>query len=179
MKPFLKRTTVVVALCLLGATLGYATSRITTAQKPAAAPSVSFITLEGQKVSLEDWKGKLLLVNFWATWCAPCRKEMPILIDAQKRYGARGLQIIGPALDEAEAVRGLATKLKINYPLMVDDGKIESAMFLMGNSAGGLPFSVLIDPQGRIVRTVLGDMSAAELDRLINAHLPDPQTAEK
>lgn len=167
-----KKTSVIVTLCLLGGALGFAASRTTALKKPQPAPTVHLTLADGRKVTLDEWKGKLLLINFWATWCAPCRKEMPALMDAQKRYGARGLQIIGPALDDEKSVRELATKLKINYPVMADDGNVEPAMMLLGNAEGGLPYSVLIDPQGRIVKTVLGDMSSTELDGLISDNLP-------
>lgn len=172
MTSFLKKLAAFIVLLALTTEVSFADSRTTTLIKPIAAPAVSFTTIDGNHVTLENWKGKLRLVNFWATWCAPCRKEMPTLIDAQKRYGSVGLQIIGPALDDAKSVRELAARLKINYPVMANDSESESAMFLLGNAEVSLPFSVLIDAQGRIVQTVLGDMTSKELDTLISANLP-------
>ena len=175
MKSSFKKSLGVLALCLLGIALGFASSRYGAPKlgnAPMLAPTITLRNLEGHDVTLDQWKGKLLLVNFWATWCAPCRKEMPLLVNAQKQYGARGLQIIGPALDDAESVRKLAAQLKLNYPIMADYNGADSAMMLLGNAEGGLPFSVLIDTQGRIVKTVLGELNQKELDKLITSNLP-------
>jgi peroxiredoxin len=97
---------------------------------------------------------------------------MPLLVNAQKQYGSRGLQVIGPALDDAKSVRELAAELKLNYPTMADYNSADAAMMLLGNAQGGLPFSVFIDAKGRIVKTVLGEMTQRELDTLITANLP-------
>lgn len=175
MKHSFKKPLGVLALCLLGTALGFASSRYGAPKQgnaPMLAPVITLKNTEGSDITLDQWKGKLLLVNFWATWCAPCRKEMPLLVNAQKQYGARGLQIIGPALDDAESVRKLAAELKLNYPIMSDYNSADAAMMLLGNAEGGLPFSVLIDAQGRIIKTVLGELNQKELDKLIAANLP-------
>lgn len=175
MKIALKKSAAILLLCLLGAAMGFAASRLIGPkqhQAPQMAPSITLRTLEGRDVTLNQWQGKLLLINFWATWCAPCRSEMPLLINAQKQYGSRGLQVIGPALDDADAVKKLAAELKLNYPVMADYSSADTAMQALGNPEGGLPYSVLIDAQGRIVRTILGSLSPKELDSLITAHLP-------
>lgn len=165
----------IVLLCLLGTALGFAASRYGQPKQgnaPLLAPTITLRNLEGHDVTLDSWKGKLRLVNFWATWCAPCLNEMPLLVNAQKQYGARGLQIIGPALDDAASVKKLAAELKLNYPIMADFSSADAAMLLLGNPEGGLPYSVFIDDQGRIVKTILGAVGQKELDALINAHLP-------
>lgn len=175
MKTLFKKVVATILLCLLGTVMGFAASQLSRPKQtdaPRPAPMITLRNLEGRDVALTEWKGKLLLVNFWATWCAPCRSEMPLLINAQKQYGARGLQIIGPALDDADSVKKMAADLKLNYPVMADYNSADAAMLLLGNPEGGLPFSVLFDAQGRIVETMLGSLDAKELDALITAHLP-------
>ena len=170
-----KKSAVIILLCLIGTVLGFAASRYEMPRQgnePLSAPVITLRNLEGRNINLDEWKGKLRLINFWATWCAPCLNEMPLLVNVQKQYGARGLQIIGPALDDAEPVKKLAAELKLNYPGMADYNTADAAMRRLGNPEGGLPYSVLIDAQGRIVRTILGGLSAKELDRLISTHLP-------
>lgn len=175
MNPSTRKTVVIVVLALVGALAGLWTShvwRMSGPQTATPAPALTFKDLDGKPVSLAQYKGKLLLVNFWATWCAPCLKEMPLLINAQKQYGARGLQIIGPAMDEAKDVKELATKLGVNYPVMADFASADAAMSTLGNTQGALPFSVLIDANGMIVKTVLGGLHEDDLTALIQAHLP-------
>lgn len=175
MNPSTRKAVVIVVLALVGVLAGLWTSHVWRNSGPETAmpaPAVTFTDLEGKPTSLAQYKGKLLLVNFWATWCAPCLKEMPLLINAQKQYGARGLQIIGPAMDEAKDVKELATKLGVNYPVMADFASADAAMATLGNKQGALPFSVLIDANGMIVKTVLGGLHEDDLSALIQAHLP-------
>ena len=171
----LKKTLLVLTLCAIGTALGFAAARYGAPKQnsqPMLAPTITLMDFEGHERNLDEWKGKLRLVNFWASWCAPCLNEMPMLVAAQKQYGARGLQIIGPALDEAAPVRKIASELKLNYPYMADFSSADSAMMLLGNPGGGLPYSVFIDSKGRIVKTILGGLSQNELDSLVKANLP-------
>ncbi|MGH8456729.1 MAG: TlpA family protein disulfide reductase, partial [Stenotrophobium sp.] len=107
MKPSLRNTLTVALLCLLGAVGGYWTARLwlpgthNTAQS-APAPAITFTEISGKPLALSDLRGKLVLVNFWATWCAPCMDELPLLVKAQKQFGSRGLQVVGPAMDDAD-----------------------------------------------------------------------------
>lgn len=107
--------------------------------------------LQGKQRSLKDWSGKVIVLNFWATWCPPCRDEIPLFIDAQENYKGRGLMIVGIAIDKKQAVASYSDNMLINYPVLLGD---EGAMDLMaryGNRIGALPFTVIIDPRGRIV----------------------------
>ena len=139
-------------------------------QAPAGA---KLTDLDGRAFTLGDYKGKLLIINFWATWCAPCLHEIPVLVKMQERYGAKGFQLIGPAVDDIEEARRAAPGLKFNYPVAV--GTPEDMLDLMtdlGNEQGGLPFSVVISPDGKILERQLGEYSEIELAALIEQNLP-------
>jgi thiol-disulfide isomerase/thioredoxin len=128
--------------------------------------------LDGKPHHFADWHGKLLLLNFWATWCSPCLDEIPELIKAQQKYSDRGLQIVGPAVDDADAVRKMQSKMGMSYPVLV--GTPEQLLQLMtqlGNTAGGLPFSVLADGNGHVLATQLGQFNTGELAPFIEQHL--------
>jgi thiol-disulfide isomerase/thioredoxin len=119
-------------------------------------PDVSFPDIEGQTQSLRHWQGKKLLVNFWATWCAPCRKEMPDLASLQTELKAQGLQVIGIAIDDAISVHNYLQKNPVNYPILLapDVGILLSAE--LGNRMGVLPFSVFVDKDGIVEFTHIG-----------------------
>jgi thiol-disulfide isomerase/thioredoxin len=126
-------------------------------------PAPSFVrdSLAGQPVDLSAYRGKVVLLNFWATWCAPCQLEMPRFAAWQKQYGPQGLQIIGVSMDdEPDGVRKLASKLRINYPVVMGDEQIGA---LYGGILG-LPVTFLIDRQGQVVARFQGetDLNAME-----------------
>jgi thiol-disulfide isomerase/thioredoxin len=136
-------------------------------------PGLQLKGLDGQAHSLEEWKGKLLVVNFWATWCTPCLHEIPALVKLQKQYAARGLQIVGPAVDDPDAVRSMIGPLGINYPVLT--GTPDSMIDLMeklGNGPGALPFSLVVGADGLIIERHLGEFTAAELNQLVEKNLP-------
>ena len=139
---------------------------------PSPAPEIALATLDGGTARLSAFRGKLVLINFWATWCPPCLKEIPLLVQMQERYGARGLQILGPAMDDPEQVRAMLPRLKIQYPVLIGEAEIPRAMEALGDTLGALPFSVLISPDGYVVDRKHGEFEADELTALIEAHLP-------
>src|SRR5512134_1729466 len=117
----------------------------------------------GKEVALAQWRGKVLVVNFWATWCTPCREEMPEFVAAQRELGDRGLQFVGIAIDEPDKVRQYAKEIGLNYPALIGGyGAIELSRTL-GNRVGALPFTVILDRSGRIVHTQLGPLRDAKL----------------
>ena len=122
---------------------------------------------QGREQSLGQWKGKVLVVNFWATWCVPCREEMPEFVKAQQEYGGRGLQFVGIAIDQVDKVKPFATELGLNYPALIGGyGAIELSKTL-GNRLGALPFTVVVDRSGRVVRTQLGPLKNGELKSIV------------
>jgi thiol-disulfide isomerase/thioredoxin len=158
----------VVVLCLVSAAAGFGAYRWWQARGPQAEavelrPDLQFFDLDGTPHRLSEWNGKLLLLNFWATWCAPCIAEIPLLVDAQRKYGARGLQVVGIAMDETQPVRDFATRMKMNYPIMIGGPEITDAMDRLGDELGALPFSVLIAPDGRIVARTSGALQRDDI----------------
>jgi peroxiredoxin len=123
------------------------------------ANSLSLMGLDGVIHSLEDWKGKVVVLNFWATWCSPCLSEIPDFVVYQEQYKTRGLQIIGVGLDEEKKLRNVQRTLDINYPVLIADPKKNGALMeSWGNNTGIVPYSVVIDRSGRVVYTHLGQI---------------------
>ena len=115
----------------------------------------------------------MVILNFWATWCTPCLHEIPDLVKLQKQYAARGLQIVGPAVDDPDSVKSMLTPLGIDYPVLTESPDVMiDLMEKLGNGPGGLPFSLLISPDGRIIRRQLGEFGTGELEGLVQKNLP-------
>ncbi|MCX7672684.1 MAG: TlpA family protein disulfide reductase [Thiobacillaceae bacterium] len=129
--------------------------------------SASLPDLAGAQQPLSQWRGRVVVINFWAPWCPPCRQEIPGFIRLQERYGARGLQFIGIALDDAFSVRQYVDEAGINYPILL--GGVEGALLgqAAGNSRGGLPYTLLLDRQGRPVAGLVGAVSERRLEELV------------
>jgi len=122
----------------------------------------------GEFVTPADFPGKTLLINFWATWCEPCRKEMPMLNDLQSQYGPAGLQVIGIALDDVQSVRDFAEKLGITYTILVGEADVMDTNRAYGNVSGMLPFSVLVDKEGVIRWQYAGEIQQNEISVLLD-----------
>lgn len=127
-------------------------------------PEATFLTVDGKPRQLSDWRGKRLLINYWATWCAPCRREMPLLSANVARYKGRNVAIVGVAEDTADAVRAFLAKQPVDYPVVLADSDAPGGSLSFGNTRRVLPYSVLIGEDGRILRRKLGTFSQAELD---------------
>jgi thiol-disulfide isomerase/thioredoxin len=127
--------------------------------------ALSLPNAANQPQALSQWRGKTLLVNFWATWCAPCVDEMPELSALQGEIASRNMQIIGIGIDSADNVRSFAQKYAIAYPLYVGGIAGTELTRQFGNQTGGLPFTVLIQPDGQISKTYIGRLKLEELRR--------------
>src|SRR5262249_62096149 len=117
--------------------------------------------------ALDTWHGKVLVINFWATWCAPCRREIPEFVRLQERHGARGLQFVGIALDQPQPVGEFAREFHINYPLLIGGLETMALMRESGNRAGVLPFTLILDRQGKVARTHRGGLKESTLETTI------------
>ena len=131
-----------------------------------AASALLGVTLPdplGREQPLAQWQGKVMIVNFWATWCAPCREEMPMFMRIQQEHGPKGVQFVGIAVDDAEKVRRYAEELKLNYPTLIGGFGAMELSKSMGNSVMALPFTVILDRGGRVAHTQLGPLKEAQV----------------
>jgi thiol-disulfide isomerase/thioredoxin len=166
---------VVAAAALVAGFMLHPASRTGTAiPPPATAASLmqaALPDLAGQSQPIGQWNGRVLVVNFWATWCAPCREEIPALIRVQDKLGPKGLQIVGIAIDQAERVRPYAAQMRINYPVLIGELDAMDLAQQAGNRTGGLPFTVILDRSGKPVGSQLGGLNQEKLERLIQPML--------
>jgi len=133
------------------------------------APDFSLASLDGSTLKLSSFRGKAVLLNFWATWCEPCKIEMPWFVDLQKKYGPQGLQIVGVAMDDAsnKEIADFAKKMGVNYPIAIGKEAV-------GDQYGGLPYlpsTFYIDRDGKVVDRVFGLRSRSEIENDIQKAL--------
>jgi thiol-disulfide isomerase/thioredoxin len=130
---------------------------------PAALYAATFRDAGGEPQALGRYAGRPMVLNFWATWCAPCREEMPAFTRLQRRWGDR-VQFVGLAQDDPGKVRDFAASLGINYPLWTGGDEVGALSRRLGNAAQVLPFTVLVAPDGRVVQQKVGAYKEPELD---------------
>jgi thiol-disulfide isomerase/thioredoxin len=122
-------------------------------------PDFTLPDLDDRPQASSQWAGKVLVLNFWATWCPPCRKEIPAFMELQQQLGPRGLQFVGIAIDDPAAVRQFAATTDFNYPILLGDDKAIELALQLGDQIQGLPFSVIFDRRGRVIYRRLGELS--------------------
>jgi thiol-disulfide isomerase/thioredoxin len=123
--------------------------------------------LKGGIQTVGQWQGQVLVVNFWATWCAPCREEIPGFARLQERHGPRGLQFVGIAIDQADKVADFSQEFRINYPLLIGGLESMELMREAGNRTGVLPFTLIIDRGGKLISGEPGGLKESRLEQLI------------
>jgi len=137
------------------------------------APDFTLPQLDGQSLRLSDFRGKVVLIDFWASWCVPCREETPYFVQLQHKYGSRGLQIIGISMDDdADPARKFSEEFHMNYPIVMGNAKI-------GETYGGVlgvPIAFLIDRRGRIAAKHTGATGAVVFDREARLLLREPES---
>jgi peroxiredoxin len=142
---------------------------VASAQHGAAAPDFSLADLNGQPLKLSTYRGKVVLLDFWATWCVPCREEIPHFIDFQNKYGPQGLQVIGISMDDSpDPVRDFYQHYKMNYPVVMGDAKTGE---LYGGVLG-LPIAFVIGTDGKINAKHIGATDLSVLEKEIVKLLP-------
>ena len=138
--------------------------------EPMAAAALNGLALpdaDGKEQQLDQWRGKVVIVNFWATWCAPCREEMPEFIKSQNELGPKGLQIVGIAVDQPDKVRQFAAEIGLNYPALVGGFGAMELSRTLGNTVMALPFTVILDRKGAIAHTQLGILKPDKLNAIV------------
>ena len=137
---------------------------------PAATSGLMGVALpdqHGTEQRLDQWRGRVLVVNFWATWCAPCREEMPEFIKAQNEFGGKGLQFVGIAVDSGDKVRQFSSEIGVNYPILVGGFGAMELSRALGNTMMALPFTVIVNRKGEIAHTQLGILKPEKLASII------------
>lgn len=182
MKP-LQRHVLMIAATLLATLAGYFAAQYRdNEQRPplsepppanAARATQKLLTLtlpdpKGGTQSLSQWRGKVLVVNFWATWCTPCRKEIPGFSSLQKQFASKNVQFVGIAIDSADKVNEFSRQTPAGYPFLIADQALTPIMVELGNMAGGLPFTVVIGRDGRLFQSRLGIWKESALEAILD-----------
>ena len=159
---------------------GTPVAQAVTAPRPMSPEEALGTKFEGLNDSgshaLNDWHGKVLLVNYWATWCAPCREEIPLLVKLQAQYAGQGLQVVGIATDESSQkdVKDYLAKMVVNYPMLMGTEDVDRMVAGFGGNLIGLPFSALLDRDGHVVKLTAGQLDPKDTDQMVRAALAKP-----
>lgn len=127
----------------------------------------TLIDAQGKPQSFSRWKGKTLVVNFWATWCPPCREEMPAFSRLQTKFASNGVQFVGIALDSADSVLEFSKQYPATYPLLIGGSEGTELARQLGNSMLALPYTLIISPTGTLRLARMGALSEIELDAML------------
>ncbi len=139
----------------------------TAAQTTKALFAASFTGIDGKPHAISQWKGKIIVANFWATWCPPCREEMPELSHLQEQYRNRGLIVLGISTDELDKIREFAKESPVSYPLLSGEISAMDVGLSLGNNKGVLPYTVIIKPDGNIAKAYFGRVNQALLEETL------------
>jgi peroxiredoxin len=127
----------------------------------------SFPNLDGEPRSLNQWQGKVVMLNFWAPWCPPCIKETPAFVELQEEYADKGFIIVGITIDTKENAQTFADTMGINYPILIAEDKGIALAKNYGNKIGTLPFTVILDRQGRVVATHRSEFTREDAEKVL------------
>lgn len=166
----MKKAALIIAIGLLAMASGMVARKYFSSVENLSSqplPAFSLPDLSGKQRSISEWRGKLLIINFWATWCPPCRKEIPEFIKLQEQYAAKGLQFIGVALDDRDAVDEYLKSTKINYPLLIGGNEGIVLNQQLGNNVQAVPYSIVVDQRGQIVYRHQGEFSREKILEII------------
>jgi peroxiredoxin len=134
-------------------------------------PDFSLGSSTGDVVTAADFNGRVLLLNFWATWCEPCLREMPMLVELQAQYGAQGLRVVGVAVDDPKSAMDFTREYGITYPILVGMGDVMAMNVAFGNTDGVLPYSVLVDREGIVRWQYVGEIPRSDITALLQRFL--------
>jgi len=123
--------------------------------------------LEEKTRDVKEWDGQVLMINFWATWCPPCRKEIPAFVELQDKYLAKGFKIVGVALDEKQAVIDFTDSMGVNYPILMAEQEGIALSKAYGNRLGVLPFTVIVDRKGNIIHRLRTELTFKQVEGMI------------
>ncbi len=121
----------------------------------------------GKQHKISEWQGKILIINFWATWCPPCLKEIPEFIKLQNEFGKKGLQFIGIAIEDLQSVKEYLETININYPILIGGEQAIVLSHKLGNIINAVPFTLIINQQGKIIHRQPGELSRKKIEEII------------
>jgi len=130
-------------------------------------PAFSYPDLQGQIRNSGEWNDKILVLNFWATWCPPCREETPLFVALQEEYADKGVQFVGLAIDDKDAVASFTDTYGVDYPILLADMQAMELSQRLGNRFNGLPYTLVIQPGGKIVARHFGGMKRDQIEPLL------------
>ncbi|MCC5811268.1 MAG: TlpA family protein disulfide reductase [Ectothiorhodospiraceae bacterium] len=158
---------------LLGAAAGAIAYSVWQQMQAEMRPDFTLPDLEGEPRSISEWDGKLIALNFWASWCPPCVKEIPLFNALQEEYGDRGLQFVGVAVERRENAAAFAEEIGLGYPSMQGEYEAMQVAAAYGSERGLLPYTVIIDRNGRIIERLSGEVTRDMIEPLIREKLGD------
>jgi peroxiredoxin len=135
---------------------------------PAKLPDFSLANLAGKSTSIASWNGKSLVINFWATWCAPCQREIPLLKTLATEWADRNLTVVGIAVDHPDKVREFAGRFKIDYPVLVGEQDALDVAGQFGMASPAFPFTVFTDQRGEVVALFVGELHRPQADFILS-----------
>lgn len=135
---------------------------------PERLPKFSLQGLDGKSVSIDDWRGRSLVINFWATWCAPCRREIPLLEALAGEWADRDVTVVGIAVDHREQVSAFAKQLKIGYPVLIGEQDALDVAGALGVESPVFPFTVFTDRRGEVVALFIGELHKAQVNLILS-----------
>lgn len=168
------RWSLFMAVAISAAALGFFFGQ-PTVQSPPSIPAggadklteLTVATPEGKAASLKQWSGKVRVINFWATWCPPCREEMPEFSRVQQKLAGKGVQFIGIGIDTPDNIINFQKTHPVSYPLLMGSYEALKLTVELGNKSSALPFTVILDRAGNIAHTKMGKLSESELEKLL------------
>ena len=159
------------ALAALAAGIWLAQARYAP-QSPATAAvtalwQLRFPDAEGHEQPLSQWRGQVVVLNFWASWCAPCREEIPDFVALRTQHRANGVEFVGIAIDTSSNVAQFLQRLPVNYPILIGEGAAHNLARRLGNPSGALPYTIVLDRDGQVVLSHLGRLPRATLEQTL------------
>jgi len=133
----------------------------------AALWQLGFPDLDGRQQPMSQWRGQVVVLNFWASWCAPCREEIPDFVDLRTQFRPSGVEFVGIAIDKPANVAQFLQRQPVNYPILIGEGAAHSLARQLGNASGALPYTIVLDRDGSIVLSHLGRLPRATLENAL------------
>lgn len=170
----LKQKVLIALVALVAGSAGLVLSQSRSSTIRASGTPLLNLTLvdaNGNKQAVAQWRGKVLVANFWATWCAPCREEMPEFSRVSEQYAGKGVQFVGIGIDTVDNLRKFNKEMQVAYPLLIGEGNAMQAASAVGNNLMALPFTAILSRSGKVTRVKLGKMDESELKSALDKAL--------